>query len=75
MLMVSDNSICNRCARSALKARGNANNDWDVSLNLMKESGCLTAEKIPSREEVVRVFEELYVACCFVVDADAELAL
>jgi hypothetical protein len=49
-------SVC-----SAFKARGNANNDWDVSLNLIKESGCLADAKIPSREDVIRVFEELYV--------------
>jgi hypothetical protein len=49
-------SVC-----SAFKARGNANNDWDVSLNLIKDSGCLADEKNPSREDVIRVFEELYV--------------
>ena len=46
---------------SAFKALGNANNDWDVSLNLIKLSGSVAPDKIPSREEVVRVFEELCV--------------
>ena len=48
--------------RSAFKARGNANNDWDVSLSLIKDSGSLAPEKIPTREDVVLVFEELYVS-------------
>jgi hypothetical protein len=49
-------------ARSAFKARGNANNDWDVSLSLIKDSGSLASEKIPTREDVILVFEELYVS-------------
>ncbi len=50
---------CSGC--SEFKARGNANNDWDVSLNLIKESGRLADEKLPTREAVIHVFEELYV--------------
>lgn len=44
------------------KSRGNANNDWHLTLNLIKEkkSQQKSSEGIPSLEEVTQKFEELY---------------
>ena len=39
----------------ARKNRGGANNDWDLSLALVRERGCS-----PSREEVIQAFQEIY---------------
>ena len=38
-----------------LKNRGNSNNDWDLTLELACERGCGA-----SREEVIRVFQKIY---------------
>jgi len=43
------------------KARGNANNDWKLTLNIIKEKKSHTNDvKIPNLEEVTNKFEELY---------------
>ncbi len=44
-----------RAEVSAAKARGNANNDWDLTHRLLREKGV-----DPGLREVTRVFEDLY---------------
>jgi hypothetical protein len=47
----------------AVKARGNANNDWALTLTLITEaaaSGAASVPTIPSLEAVTEAFEELY---------------
>ena len=45
-----------------LKAEGNWNNDWDASLELIKRRASIekNLHSIPSLEEVIKIFNELY---------------